>query len=466
MFEGLEGLNVAPDSFSISAWIKPNSLDYDVPYTALVEYDRWDAGGPAKSWFGLWIKRGGNLHFRVGHDRNWASTINSDSKMRKGEWNFVTATYDANTSVSSVYINGVKDSSKTISIRGFYSNPTESFLTIGSSKYRSGFTKEFFNGVIDEVAIYKGVLSSEQIESLYFGEEVSLNLNSQLGTQSRECLSSIGTKKTENRDCYVGCSPNVVCTDWTDCLNGSQERYCEDVACGTDAFTEERSCVEGCVENWSCEWSECLAGFRFSECVDLNSCGTDDYKPGRVPCEMTQEVFSESGGASSGRCTPDVSCEDWGECRLEFGVEDLFESVENKEGVRARGCVDNGCGGEYVESEACSLYFPVVSKLEDYCGEKYVLVYSANGSLVSRIEYKKLDDTPSLDIELFSEGYVVDEVVYCDYCFNAVFDEGLEEGVDCGGECPECSLVGRDNFDWFDRIMGALDLRQYIFRVI
>lgn len=248
VYDRFGGLNFAPGSFSISAWVKPNTLSYPQIYTAIAEYDRWDAGGPAKSWFGIWIKNGGEFHFRVGHDRDWASTINSNQKMDVGQWNFLTATYDSKTSTSAVYINGVKQGERVVSVKGFYSQPTESYFTIGSSKYRSGFVREFFDGVIDEVTIYEGALSEENVASLYSsgGENFQAFLDYQEGSQTRECVSNVNTQKTEERTCYVGCSPKLVCSSWSECLDDEQERYCEDVECNTGGYFEFRDCVENC----------------------------------------------------------------------------------------------------------------------------------------------------------------------------------------------------------------------------
>jgi hypothetical protein len=75
---------------------------------------------------------------------------------------------------------------------------------------------------------------------------------------------------------------------------------------------------EECIENWKCgPWNECFNGAQTRECIDLNNCGTTEYKPFE---RRTCYVF----------CTPKWDCGEWGEC--------------TPEGIQARECNDaNAC---------------------------------------------------------------------------------------------------------------------------
>ncbi|MFH1181742.1 MAG: thrombospondin type 3 repeat-containing protein [Candidatus Woesearchaeota archaeon] len=86
------------------------------------------------------------------------------------------------------------------------------------------------------------------------------------GNQTRTCNNSVGSrtykygKPAESQACvYVSpssgsviCTPDWVCTDWTDCQNGSQARLCADKsACGIDAGkpAESQECVVAAPES-------------------------------------------------------------------------------------------------------------------------------------------------------------------------------------------------------------------------
>ena len=144
------GLDFAPNSFSVSVWINAEQVTGD--WRNILEYNR---GG--QNWFGMWLSSGGNFHFRVGSD-----TKNSNQTLNADQWYLLTAVYDSTDGEMRLYIDGQFDSSITQS-SGFTS-PIASKLTIG---VRNLEDDEYFDGRIDDVRIYNAALESEEVQALF-----------------------------------------------------------------------------------------------------------------------------------------------------------------------------------------------------------------------------------------------------------------------------------------------------------
>jgi hypothetical protein len=145
------GLNFAPGSFSVSGWIKPRQVTGG--YRTILEYDR---DGNDKNRFGLWLSSEGKFHFRVGRD-----TKNSNQILTSNQWYLLTATYDSISKTMSLYIDGQFDSSGTHS-NGFTSANVAK-LTIG---VRGTEDAEYFDGLVDDIRIYKRALSASEVRAL------------------------------------------------------------------------------------------------------------------------------------------------------------------------------------------------------------------------------------------------------------------------------------------------------------
>ncbi|PCJ03251.1 MAG: hypothetical protein COB14_00535 [Alphaproteobacteria bacterium] len=84
------------------------------------------------------------------------------STFNTGEWNLITATYDGNTNALKMYVNGVLESTFTLT----YDLPdTTGSVQIGQRSYAAGVNN--FDGDIDDVRIYDRVLTSTEIAYLY-----------------------------------------------------------------------------------------------------------------------------------------------------------------------------------------------------------------------------------------------------------------------------------------------------------
>lgn len=146
-----KGLDFAPGSFSVSAWVNPREVRGR--WQAILEYDRASTAG---SRFGLWIDTNGRFHFRVGFN-----TARSTRRLNADQWHLLTATYDASTRQMRLYIDGILEGSATRPTG--YVAPSQATLTIG---VRGDETAEFFNGYLDDVRIFGVALGVEDIQTM------------------------------------------------------------------------------------------------------------------------------------------------------------------------------------------------------------------------------------------------------------------------------------------------------------
>ncbi|HIE41528.1 MAG TPA: hypothetical protein EYP80_02580, partial [Candidatus Aenigmarchaeota archaeon] len=79
------------------------------------------------------------------------------------------------------------------------------------------------------------------------------------------------------------CVPNWQCDEWSVCykLQGElvQSMTCRDInECEPEnsSYTQYRDC---CIENWDCKWTACMNGMQQKICEDINYCGTEFTKP-------------------------------------------------------------------------------------------------------------------------------------------------------------------------------------------
>ncbi len=142
------GLNFAPASFSVSAWIYPHVTTGQ--YRGIVEYDRDSLNGNR---FGLWLDSQGRVHFRVGQN-TWQS-VNS---VKANQWCHVAGVFDTATQAMKIYVDGVLGATATHQ-KG-YTSPTLATLVIGA---RGSADDEYFDGLIDDVRVYKAALTADEM---------------------------------------------------------------------------------------------------------------------------------------------------------------------------------------------------------------------------------------------------------------------------------------------------------------
>jgi hypothetical protein len=146
-----KGFDFAPKSFSVSTWIYPRETRGQ--WHAILEYDR---AGITRNRFGLWLDAEGHFHFRVGQD-----TWHSQQSLAPHQWCHLAAAFDAGARTMSLYVNGVLDGTATT--RSGFATPYRATLVIGAC---GSAGDEFFNGLIDDVRVFKIALTAEEVFTL------------------------------------------------------------------------------------------------------------------------------------------------------------------------------------------------------------------------------------------------------------------------------------------------------------
>ena len=186
-FDGINDyINVSDDpslriteALTIESWVNFNSLGSSSNYIGLVA--KWDYFG--SGWgYGLFREpTTNNFSFHLSYTGSDNVYIESDNVPSVNTWYHVVGTYNGSTLL--LYINGVLQA-ETATISGIYSNTDP--VTIGSFEVNN---KDYwFNGTIDEVAIYNRTLSADEILNHYrLGEgEYYWKVNATDGVLSNE----------------------------------------------------------------------------------------------------------------------------------------------------------------------------------------------------------------------------------------------------------------------------------------
>jgi len=150
------------DSFTITAWINPRNQDLG---QRILADDESNTRGYA---FSLGDPGNGRLRF---YSRG-VSPISVDTQsavISTDTWTFVTAVHNAQTKTRQIYVNGIAQTVTGGSTSNTYTGTwgvDTGAASIGGETNR-GETANRFTGNIDEVRVYKGALTSEQINVVY-----------------------------------------------------------------------------------------------------------------------------------------------------------------------------------------------------------------------------------------------------------------------------------------------------------
>ncbi|MGI9551736.1 MAG: malectin domain-containing carbohydrate-binding protein, partial [Aurantibacter sp.] len=153
IFDGSDDRISLPDvddglqsSFSVSAWVKPSKAEGG--YQGIV-------GSTTASGFMMFIKRG-KLAFKVTTNENGRKLVSKGS-IQNNVWQMISCTFDG--SEMHWYING----------ENVHSEPHSGTLRDRSVAWIgwSGWSEEYFEGGIDDVRLFKGALTDQQVFSLF-----------------------------------------------------------------------------------------------------------------------------------------------------------------------------------------------------------------------------------------------------------------------------------------------------------
>jgi len=263
--------------------------------------------------------------------------------------------------------------------------------------------------------------------------------------QSAQCVEVVCV---ENWQCtYPQCSPGQLQTSPPECVDLN--------SCGTenDKPTDTKPCDE-CVESWQCDWTECQEGDTTStpfNCVDSNSCGTENDKPGNKPVSCEEALTIQT---TDNKCTnKKFVCSSWSICEADYSINDIVEGKTSVNGVQSRSCEDTSkCAPNKIEKRSCNATIPIEARKVQWCEEEYLDIYvQGTNELVSRVKETEITSK----IKRFDIDFVITEFVgYCNFCYNGIKDTS-EEDVDCGGPNCQVCIPKYSYFDWLFYVITA-----------
>jgi len=137
-------------AMSISAWVKTSTTDFKMIVSK-------DDGSSNRNWH-LKTESNGYVRFQLWSGGSMSNST-GDINIADGDWHHIAVTYNPSTAIK-IYVDGTLDENDTSSIASSIDNDTVN-LNIG--RIASG---NYFNGDIDEVAIWNAVLSDSDITKI------------------------------------------------------------------------------------------------------------------------------------------------------------------------------------------------------------------------------------------------------------------------------------------------------------
>ena len=116
------------------------------------------AGGGYHRWFLNMSPINENNTFQFGLTKSTTEGINSISRLEKNEWRSTTVVF--NNGEISIFVDGTLDNKTTF-------NEKDLSHIVASTLIGSGIDNSFFNGKIDDIAIWNRALTEEEIQWLY-----------------------------------------------------------------------------------------------------------------------------------------------------------------------------------------------------------------------------------------------------------------------------------------------------------
>ncbi|MFH1878734.1 MAG: LamG-like jellyroll fold domain-containing protein [Candidatus Omnitrophota bacterium] len=157
-------LDIGISDLSISVWVK---LDEAKKFGAIVNKNGYNAVGPS---YHLGIDDYGKVQFTLGDGNQEINSYGAAGRdtLTAGAWYHIVLVLDRD-GMATVYLNGAEDYS--VSIAGLAAADISSASALNIGKRTAG-TGMYFDGGMDDLAIYKKVLSSAEVSSLYSGGSV------------------------------------------------------------------------------------------------------------------------------------------------------------------------------------------------------------------------------------------------------------------------------------------------------
>ena len=151
---------------TISAWIKTtNPASGFIPFFSISNNN----SGVTNEWMAFQVDNVGNLEL-ITNNSGTVEKTESSFAIDNGNWRHVVATSDG--SSRKLFIDGSEDTSATGTSTGTWIGDlsTKTACTIGGMRRDADTVNSFFNGNIDELAVWDSALTAAQITNIYKGE--------------------------------------------------------------------------------------------------------------------------------------------------------------------------------------------------------------------------------------------------------------------------------------------------------
>ena len=152
------------DALTIEVWVAPRAYEYGDGGKLSAIIDQHDT--TTKEGFVLGLYRHGTWSFQAGIGNQWVEVWVYDRPIEKYKWSYIVVTFDRYKSEINLYLNGEKVASK--------KTPTEKPINISTRDLLIGknnesirlgaFDLNMFNGLIDELKVYKIAFTPEEIK--------------------------------------------------------------------------------------------------------------------------------------------------------------------------------------------------------------------------------------------------------------------------------------------------------------
>ncbi|MBD3180683.1 hypothetical protein GF312_00220 [Candidatus Poribacteria bacterium] len=126
------------------------------------------SGDQAEGGHALWAPKLYGNKLSAGHNGRW-NTVQDKSPLKTNRWYFVALAYDRSSGEMTLYKDGIQVSRG--NVKPAEKDVTDPTISIGSFGYKNGY---MFQGIMDDVRIYKRALNSDEIKSLYNNELAQL----------------------------------------------------------------------------------------------------------------------------------------------------------------------------------------------------------------------------------------------------------------------------------------------------
>ncbi|MCH5234711.1 MAG: Por secretion system protein [Muribaculaceae bacterium] len=167
-----EELDINDNSFSVEFWMNSSSSSdaYLLLYGSIQS--------PTGNWFGVEHKNGDTFRFSIDDDvtKTEVGITDASTRVFDGNWHHIAAVRDVDAKTLSFYIDGELVESKTDVATGAIVSPNENLVIGGTDTYKYDSS---YNGLIDELYIYKGCLTASNVKEHY---EASASVHPVLST--------------------------------------------------------------------------------------------------------------------------------------------------------------------------------------------------------------------------------------------------------------------------------------------